>query len=1715
MSLRHLKQIALSKFFFPFVPSQLTYTVPATSPPPSRALTTPASSINLGSLKSELKTELENYIRLQIDSILPRQGGTNSPIVVYTSAPALATADFESFRTNSVVPEIHYHVTNQSNSDAERNSINLSNITDGGTFTNASISNSTFSGSLVSASSLSFGNATGTSATTTNFFSTTASSTNLFATTGNIGTLTVGSCTGCGNSGADFPFTVTGYGVSTSTTLGFLQGFLSTASSTIDSNLRITGNLLVNGNSTTTNATTTNLFSTTASSTNLYSTNLFGNTANLTESGNLFYTDTRVNSYIHASTTIPKTYTANTFTGAQILDNITRSTSTNATTTNLFSTTASSTNLFTQLFTLNGFTLSSTANGTIGGTNTGDVTLAGTPDYLTISGQTITRNKLDISDDTNATGGLGLTLTANDFACDTANSTTFGCLASADWTTFNNKLSSYDAFTHPAYGGSATTSLLTLSGGFLNTAASSTIVGNLLITGNSTTTNATTTNFFSTTASSTNLYSTNLFGNTANLTESGNLFYTDVRVNSYIHASTTIPKTYTANTFTGAQILDNITRSTSTNATTTNLFSTTASSTNLFTQLFTLNGFTLSSTANGTIGGTNTGDVTLAGTPDYLTISGQIITRNKLDISDDTNATGGLGLTLTANDFACDTASASVFGCLASADWTTFNNKLGSYDAWTHPAYGGSATTSLLTLSGGFLNTAASSTIVGNLLITGNSTTTNATTTNFFSTTASSTNLYSTNLFGNTANLTESGNLFYTDTRVNSYIHASTTIPKTYTANTFTGAQILDSITRSTTTNATTTNLFSTTASSTNLFTQLFTLNGYTLSSTANGTIGGTNTGDVTLAGTPDYLTISGQTITRNKLDISDDTNATGGLGLTLTANDFACDTANSTTFGCLASADWTTFNNKLGAYDAWTHPAYGGSATTSLLTLSGGFLNTAASSTIVGNLLITGNSTTTNATTTNFFTTTASTTNFFGAGLTTCQSNNVLTYDGAGKFGCEADDSGSGSGSDPFTHPSFGFSATTSQMLFGTSTASNYQLTVSSSTAPQLSLSSGAGFGQWTFRNAGGNLYFATTTVAGTATTSTSALTIIGSSGNVGIASSTPWGLFSINPDRLGSGVPAFVVGSSTATLFSITSGGSPGGVFNYGTNATSTIPNNKLYAWTIATSTTATPIFRIDTTSSGAGSVSATTSIRGGFVLDDGAFNYDSFAGVTSVDSLSTGPMAFDDNAGILSWMDMPVSTTTAGIVMSYSAQIGGTSILTVYSESKGTGGGIKNGRIGIGTTSPYALLSLATTTNQLIDLFAISTSTSGIVFKVDSYGRTYGDGAYASPAADYAEYFYTKSAALKSGEVVCVDILENNAVKRCERGADNNVMGIVSTKPAVIGNYIKAAEADPSHYAIIGMLGQVDAFVSAENGPINVGDSLTSASSTPGYAMRALGGDSTVAVALEPFNGTGTSTSLSTSKIKVLISRRNKSLEVEEVESLVIERVANMKIEDKVGQMIKQSVDNLNLDPKITAIARDEVEQAIAKLNESFDSLKIQTLASTTLSLGVRLDDIESVFAPATSTATSTTNSFADNFFKNLFNRLTAWLASAANGIGDFFANRVRTKELCVSDDSGAETCLSKAQLDQLLGNVVSSDAEESVVPAPSELIELIESENSSESERPEDSSEPERPVIEEPVVPDDSVGLPAGEAGTPTDNVEAEPAPEPTPESVSTP
>ncbi|KND50734.1 MAG: hypothetical protein ABA06_04590, partial [Parcubacteria bacterium C7867-001] len=80
---------------------------------------------------------------------------------------------------------------------------------------------------------------------------------------------------------------------------------------------------------------------------------------------------------------------------------------------------------------------------------------------------------------------------------------------------------------------------------------------------------------------------------TTNLTEGSNLYYTDARVNSYIAASSTIPKTYSTNVFTSGNTftIATFTSATSTNFFATNASTTNATSTNLFVNNLTVGSF--------------------------------------------------------------------------------------------------------------------------------------------------------------------------------------------------------------------------------------------------------------------------------------------------------------------------------------------------------------------------------------------------------------------------------------------------------------------------------------------------------------------------------------------------------------------------------------------------------------------------------------------------------------------------------------------------------------------------------------------------------------------------------------------------------------------------------------------------------------------------------------------------------------------------------------------------------------------------------------------------------------------------------------------------------------------------------------------------------------------------------------------------------------------
>jgi len=98
-------------------------------------------------------------------------------------------------------------------------------------------------------------------------------------------------------------------------------------------------------------------------------------------------------------------------------------------------------------------------------------------------------------------------------------------------------------------------------------------------------------------------------------------------------------------------------------------------------------------------------------------------------------------------------------------------------------------------------------------------------------------------------------------------------------------------------------------------------------------------------------------------------------------------------------------------------------------------------------------------------------------------------------------------------------------------------------------------------------------------------------------------------------------------------------------------------------------------------------------------------------------------------------------------------------------------------------------------------------------------------------------------------------------------------------------------------------------------------------------------------------------------------------EEVRNIIPEVVTL----DKTGQPF-----GLNY-PVLTAV----LTKAIQELN-----LNLQSIVSTTTS------------------STTESQLFANTFWDTMFSRMTEWFASATNSIGDFFANRVRTKELCIS-------------------------------------------------------------------------------------------------------
>lgn len=158
---------------------------------------------------------------------------------------------------------------------------------------------------------------------------------------------------------------------------------------------------------------------------------------------NLYFTDTRVANYISGSTTIAKATPVN---GNVLLGNGTVWTSV---ATSSLGITGSGTVSSVAMSVPTGFTVSGspiTTSGTLG--------LSFDTGYaLNLIASSTNWNNFYLTPSTRITDGSGLTWSTNTLNCDIADTSTFGCLTSTDWNTFNDKVSTTTLLGYVPYTG--------------------------------------------------------------------------------------------------------------------------------------------------------------------------------------------------------------------------------------------------------------------------------------------------------------------------------------------------------------------------------------------------------------------------------------------------------------------------------------------------------------------------------------------------------------------------------------------------------------------------------------------------------------------------------------------------------------------------------------------------------------------------------------------------------------------------------------------------------------------------------------------------------------------------------------------------------------------------------------------------------------------------------------------------------------------------------------------------------------------------------------------------------------------------------------------------------------------------------------------------------------------------------------------------------------
>ncbi|MFZ2969753.1 MAG: hypothetical protein WA063_01245 [Minisyncoccia bacterium] len=252
-----------------------------------------------------------------------------------------------------------------------------------------------------------------------------------------------------------------------------------------------------------------------------------------------------------------------------------------------------------------------------------------------------------------------------------------------------------------------------------------------------------------------------------------------------------------------------------------------------------------------------------------------------------------------------------------------------------------------------------------------------------------------------------------------------------------------------------------------------------------------------------------------------------------------------------------------------------------------------------------------------------------------------------------------------------------------------------------------------------------------------------------------------------------------------------------------------------------------------------------------------------------------------------------------------------------------------------------------------------------------------ATVSGGFDIAEEYQTSDESIEAGDIVSIDPSNPLFIAKSSASYDKKLLGIISTNPGLsLGNETIGI------WRKVALSGRVATKVSLENGPIAIGDYLTS-SSEPGVAMKATEPGRVIGMALESFGFENTPTQ----------SPPYQGGEEEGVGKVMVFVNPHW------------SIGSLTEDGLIASSENNSEEQ-----NEPKTILDQFTLA-----------------------------------IKASLDKLGLALKDGVAQVKEFIAGKVTTKKLCIEGEDGEVVCVEKDQLKELLNKSNTQEAP-SILPAP---------------------------------------------------------------------